>query len=84
MFQKLQSHENAIPILILDVALALLCCARSSRAELSFQFTYADDANGTFASRGWLDADSLFQQNIRASIISALVTGPRPTGWKKR
>src|SRR5215213_3605318 len=31
---------------------------------LSFNFTYVDDANGTFASRGWLDPNSLFQRDI--------------------
>lgn len=34
---------------------------------LSFDFTYIDDANGTFASRGWLNPSSLFQRNIRAA-----------------
>jgi hypothetical protein len=38
-----------------------------SLAALSFDITYIDDANGTFATRGWLDPDSLFQQNIRAA-----------------
>ena len=36
-------------------------------AALSFSITYLDDANGTFAHRGWLDPDSLFQRNIRAA-----------------
>src|SRR3954468_6693785 len=34
---------------------------------LSFNFTYVDDASGTFASRGWLDPNSLFQRNTRAA-----------------
>jgi hypothetical protein len=34
---------------------------------LSFSFNYADDAKGTFASRGWLDPNSLFQRDIRAA-----------------
>jgi hypothetical protein len=34
---------------------------------LSFDFSFVDDANGTFASRGWLDPNSLFQRNIRAA-----------------
>jgi hypothetical protein len=39
----------------------------SAPAALSFDITYIDDANGTFAARGWLEPDSLFQQNIRAA-----------------
>src|SRR3954463_14877431 len=46
--------------------LAFAAAARQSFA-LSFDFTFVDDASGTFASRGWLDADSLFQQDIRAA-----------------
>src|SRR6478735_9814373 len=38
-----------------------------SALGLSFNFTYVDDAGGTFASRGWLDPNSLFQQNIQAT-----------------
>jgi hypothetical protein len=45
------------------LALAWPGCAYA----LSFSFTYTDDANGTLASRGWLDPNSLFQQNIRAA-----------------
>ena len=36
-------------------------------AALSFDITYIDDANGTFATRGWLESGSLFQRNIRAA-----------------
>src|SRR5688572_30863783 len=43
----------------------LLPC--SAPAALSFDITYIDDANGTFAARGWLEPDSLLQQNIRAA-----------------
>jgi len=45
----------------------LLLMGSKSLAALSFDFTYLDDANGTFAMRGWLDPGSLFQQNIRAA-----------------
>jgi hypothetical protein len=46
--------------------LLALACAEHALG-LSFNFTYIDDASGTFASRGWLDPNSLFQRNIRAA-----------------
>src|SRR5690242_13600634 len=49
------------------VLLLIVCGAAKDAAALSFSFTYVDDANGTFAMRGWLDPNSLFQQNIRAA-----------------
>ncbi len=36
-------------------------------AALSFSITYLDDANSTFATRGWLESASPFQRNIRAA-----------------
>src|SRR5436853_7888532 len=48
-------------------ALVLACACSGHALALSFNFTYIDDANGTFASRGWLDPTSLFQQDIRAA-----------------
>ena len=33
----------------------------------TFEFTLIDDGAGDFAARGWLDANSLFQQNLRAA-----------------
>ena len=49
-------------------SLAILLLLKGvSLAALSFDITYLDDASGTFATRGWLDPDSLFQQNIRAA-----------------
>jgi hypothetical protein len=36
-------------------------------AGLAFDFRYIDDSKGTFASRGWLDPNSLFQRNIAAA-----------------
>ena len=47
------------------MVIALSLTARA--LALSFDFTYIDDANSTFASRGWLDPGSLFQRNIRAA-----------------
>ena len=44
-----------------------LITATPAVAAVSFTFQYVDDAGGTLASRGWLAADSLFQQNIRAA-----------------
>jgi hypothetical protein len=41
--------------------------ASKSPADLSFDFRYVDDSKGTFASRGWLDPNSLFQRNIAAA-----------------
>jgi hypothetical protein len=41
--------------------------ASESPAGLSFEFRYVDDAQGTFASRGWLNPNSLFQRNIAAA-----------------
>ena len=32
--------------------------------RVSFNFTYLDDANGTLACAGWLDPNSLFQQDV--------------------
>ncbi len=37
-------------------------------AGLSFDYQYIDDPTGGFASRGWLDPNSLFQQNIVAAL----------------
>jgi hypothetical protein len=51
-------------VCVLAVTVLLPC---SAPAALSFDITYIDDANGTFAARGWLEPDSLFQQNIRAA-----------------
>jgi hypothetical protein len=47
--------------------IAVLVLRQTTLAALSFNITYVDDANGTLASRGWLDPQSLFQQNIRAA-----------------
>ena len=50
------------------IAAIVIILAWGGRASaLSFNFTYIDDANGTLASRGWLEPDSLFQQDIRAA-----------------
>ena len=51
---------------VIVIALMLVSPA-ASLAALSFSFTYVDDASGTFASRGWLDPTSLFQQTINAA-----------------
>jgi hypothetical protein len=48
-------------------AIVIILAWGSRTSALSFNFTYIDDANGTFASRGWLDPTSLFQQDIRAA-----------------
>jgi hypothetical protein len=48
-------------------AIVLACACAGHAFALSFNFTYVDDANGTFASRGWLDSNSLFQRDIRAA-----------------
>src|SRR5689334_10397440 len=54
--------------LIRHIAAAVLVCACTGHAlALTFSFSYVDDASGTFASRGWLDSNSLFQQDIRAA-----------------
>jgi hypothetical protein len=51
-----------------NLAPLLLAIAWAGSAlGLSFNFTYVDDAGGTFASRGWLDPNSIFQRNIRAA-----------------
>jgi len=42
--------------------------APSLDAKLSFQFEYIENTQGDFAIRGWLNSDSLFQQNIRAAM----------------
>jgi hypothetical protein len=47
------------------IVLAFACSGHA--LALSFSFTYIDDASGTFASRGWLDPNSLFQQDILAA-----------------
>ena len=47
--------------------LLLAIAGAGSTLGLSFNFTYVDDAGGTFASRGWLDPNSLFQRNIRVA-----------------
>ncbi len=49
--------------------LGLACaCDQAAVAEVSFAINYVDDVAGTFASRGWLNPDSLFQRNIRAAL----------------
>ena len=54
--------------LVRNLAPLLLSIAWAGTAlAVSFNFTYVDDAGGTFASRGWLDSNSLFQRNIRAA-----------------
>jgi len=49
------------------IAIVVLGLGSSQSLGLTFSFTYIDDASGTFASRGWLNSNSLFQQNIRAA-----------------
>jgi len=44
-----------------------LLLAPDATAALSFNIRYVDDASETFASRGWLDPNSLFQRNIAAA-----------------
>jgi hypothetical protein len=44
----------------------VLFLAAESLAGLSFDFRYVD-SEGIFASRGWLDSESLFQRNIAAA-----------------
>src|SRR4029078_2874513 len=52
----------------LYIAAIVVACTCVGRAfALSFSLTYVDDANGTFASRGWLDPNSLFQCDLRAA-----------------
>jgi hypothetical protein len=48
-------------------AIVLWCVSAGHALALSFSITYVDDASGTFASRGWLDPNSLFQRDIRAA-----------------
>src|SRR5437762_8558577 len=48
-------------------AIVLACVCAGHALALSFNFTYVDDASGTFASRGWLDPNSLFQRDIRTA-----------------
>src|SRR4051812_44936914 len=48
-------------------AIVLFFASPASASALSFSFTYLDDANGTFASRGWLDPNSLFQRDVVAA-----------------
>jgi hypothetical protein len=48
-------------------AIVVACTYAGHALALSFNFTYVDDATGTFASRGWLDSNSLFQRDIRAA-----------------
>jgi hypothetical protein len=43
-----------------------VCLLASHAAAMSFTFSYEDPGN-IFGSRGWLDPNSLFQQNIRAA-----------------
>ena len=45
----------------------VLVASTASLAALSFDIRYVDDENGTFATQGWLDANSLFQRNIAAA-----------------
>jgi hypothetical protein len=46
---------------------ALVGTIAADARALSFNFSFIDDASGTFASRGWLDSNSLFQRNIRTA-----------------
>ncbi|MGB0210885.1 hypothetical protein [Algiphilus sp.] len=49
----------------LTTALVLLPAAEALAVD--FSFTYVDNDASDFASRGWLDPNSLFQRNIRAA-----------------
>jgi hypothetical protein len=61
--QERLAMRNARHLAAIFIALA----AWTNALALTFEFSYIDDANGTFASRGWLDFDSLFQRDIRAA-----------------
>ena len=54
-------HSSLIPML----AVALILWAPA--LALDFEFVYLDNAEADFASRGWLDAESDFQKNVRAA-----------------
>jgi hypothetical protein len=51
---------------VLFVAALLAAAARAS--AVSFDITYVDGPGSPLNSRGWLDPNSLFQQNIRAAL----------------
>jgi hypothetical protein len=61
---------RCVHLVILVSGLIVLALTPHVRGNVSFEFTYVDDAQGTLASRGWLNPDSLFQRNIRAAADS--------------
>lgn len=54
--------------LVLHTALlaASLWCTAPTRAA-NLQIAFVDDSSGSFAQRGWMDGNSLFQRNVRAA-----------------
>ena len=60
-------RESNAQLKLALVAMALLVASSPSASALTFQFNYVDSPTGTFASRGWLNPQSLFQRNIRAA-----------------
>lgn len=48
-------------------ASGLHACTAQDRPGVYFVFAYHDNTAGAFAARGWLDAASPFQQNLRAA-----------------
>ena len=53
--------------IVVPILLFLLLPGRELNATLELEFQYFDNSNQDFAARGWLDSNSLFQQNIRAA-----------------
>ena len=57
-------------MLLFPVIIHLLCfCVigpKKARAAVTFKFLYFDNAEGDFATRGWLSSSSLFQRNLAA------------------
>jgi hypothetical protein len=60
-------NSMSIRLIACVAVIGLALVASPAVAALSFTYNYVDDAGGTFASRGWLSPDSLFQRNIRAA-----------------
>lgn len=84
--QGIGSDEARLPYFVFDGAYTITgdatglhACIAQDRPDAYFVISYYDNAEGDFAARGWLDANSPFQQNMRAAANLWLAEFPPAT-----